>query len=1259
MVRRRSASSLAGAHRGVALGIVLVVAPLVTGCGAGLVTGVVAGTGGRGSGPTSPPTLAVSAATAPLVPAPSTSLRRVLFLTNQQVRPGADVRVELRALGQVVDQPQVSVTTTANGAEISFVEEHDAILAQIPAVRRTVADVMATLALYVDGELVGDVLPFQLIRQRGASLAAFGATTTEVSVLGTETFRVRVDGRGAGDLLAGAEVVVDVPGVGPRTASGLMVTPVPDSEDFYVTGTPPRNEFPTRISLSVRDTMAGESTLVTSLFYQPEVQAVSPRYGSTDGGTRVLLVGGGLAPLQNPPDESSIDFDRVEIVFRKGGRDVSVASSALLLTGAQTGIQGSSLSQLEFTTPKSPDGRPGPADVEVVVELDGEVKVRHTRRNAFVYQRLSAGFGPRGALLTEAPVNSAMVGLEGGPDAAADALVLSERSGAAFVELLRAEGNGMLSSFGVPILGASPSNPTQRTPSALRVGDFDGDSVLDAIVVNRGTRPAPGSPLTGPFAEHTFLRGLAAPLPPLQLSSVVLQDDAFHAFAASSGDFDSDGVPDLVTLYDPATNPRLPQLFLSRPPGGFVATDAFINEPLTGFEILDVTDQDGDGAQDAVFVQAKLDTDVQVGVAWGGGDGTITAAATFAASDIPDYDADIDLPAVAVHALGRPGAAKSLAIVLQGSVTKSESPPTVVVLRPSAELRSRQPFQQARGIDTVNFNDALAPIVASAAGDLDGDGTTEIVVGLGDAATSNLVVLRWHPGDKLERLPIGTVVSPLEPMRGIKKIEIANAVAADGGRFPEPVRAVYVQHELETATGTEHWISTWLVLPGSQPGQELSLIPPDASLPFIAGQVVGTALGNFSGAGGPVAPGGKRAARDLMLLTNTVLAQLNNDGVGGFRLGFAVPLPGGLDGSLTTLPQTDGSDAVVFLLQDGRIGVHYPGEEQPRINPQDLRSLAESTRQNWELMSDSRLVVGDVDGDGIDDLVVSLVLLNPDDPEDRDTTLIPLRGRAAGGPLGFPFSLPAQGATTGFEASDIVIGNFVADPTAANDPRELAVAFPLAQQAGGRVQFYRYDPDTDKLALSHASQAAQWLIAGVEPRALAAVDFNDTGKVDLAVASADGQLRVFINNEDRNPAAPSEVNVGSFTQTQLGSALPAGTPTRLMLGDLNGDDTPDLIATSRQLVPVGMPSMPDEQDHQVAVYLNDGTGELRLARILPSVRTGNRLAVPGTSTRPLSVAPMIPALGDLNLDGVPDLVIGWGRDIPGDNNVRLLFGAAR
>ena len=380
-----------------------------------------------------------------------------------------------------------------------------------------------------------------------------------------------------------------------------------------------------------------------------------------------------------------------------------------------------------------------------------------------------------------------------------------------------------------------------------------------------------------------------------------------------------------------------------------------------------------------------------------------------------------------------------------------------------------------------------------------------------------------------------------------------------------------------------------------------------------------------------------------------MLEELPNDGVGGFSPGAPVGVPGLVEPTLATISRSGTEDAVAFVLDDGQLGVLEAGASAPVLSGVDLRSFASPAARSFAIDPATRLREHDVDGDGTPDLCIALVL--DGGGGQRETVLVLLRGDPSGASGPFGYDHPDASTPVAAEPG-VATGFVVADFAAALPGAEVALAFPFD---GNHVRFYRYDaggpePTDDRFVRSFADPNVQALIAGEEPAQLAAADVDGNGFVDLAVASGeDSTFRLMLNTGDVDPQAPGEVNPAAFFEGPSPPPLPAGQPISLLSTDLDGDSIPDFVVTTEAATPA--------RDHEVSVLVSDGSGGVTSFGALPSMRTGDTL--PGPSGEVLRDAAMSIAIGDINGDGLPDLVIGWDDATPARRNVHVLFGGAR
>ena len=141
---------------------------------------------------------------------------------------------------------------------------------------------------------------------------------------------------------------------------------------------------------------------------------------------------------------------------------------------------------------------------------------------------------------------------------------------------------------------------------------------------------------------------------------------------------------------------------------------------------------------------------------------------------------------------------------------------------------------------------------------------------------------------------------------------------------------------------------------------------------------------------------------------------------------------------------------------------------------------------------------------------------------------------------------------------------------------------------------------------------------GAKPQGIATGDFNQDGKMDLAVASVNGMnVSVLLGNGQ-----------GGFTAASYSPISVGGVATEVRVGDFNHDGKPDLVVT-------------DQENDKVMVLLNNGAG----------FSAGVEYAA--------GVLPHSIAIADFNGDGKADLAIADSTDqILGrtGNTVTILLG---
>ncbi len=265
------------------------------------------------------------------------------------------------------------------------------------------------------------------------------------------------------------------------------------------------------------------------------------------------------------------------------------------------------------------------------------------------------------------------------------------------------------------------------------------------------------------------------------------------------------------------------------------------------------------------------------------------------------------------------------------------------------------------------------------------------------------------------------------------------------------------------------------------------------------------------------------------------------------------------------------------------------------------------------------LAVGDVNGDGKADLIatnygdntVSVLLSN------GNGTFQAQRTFATGDK---PRSV-AVGDVTGDGKDDLIVGNYGTNTislllgngngafqtqqtfTTGNDPSSLALG-DLNGNGKADLVVANAGSNTVSVLLSNANgtfQTQQTFAVGNDPISVAVADVNGDGKTDIVVADKAYAVSVLLGNGNGTFQAQQTFPTGAFAHS-------------MVVGDVNGDGKPDLVVPNEGRYVSG---------HTVSVLLGDGNGTFQTQQTID------------TGYFPISVA-----LGDVNGDGKPDLVVG-------------------
>ena len=257
---------------------------------------------------------------------------------------------------------------------------------------------------------------------------------------------------------------------------------------------------------------------------------------------------------------------------------------------------------------------------------------------------------------------------------------------------------------------------------------------------------------------------------------------------------------------------------------------------------------------------------------------------------------------------------------------------------------------------------------------------------------------------------------------------------------------------------------------------------------------------------------------------------------------------------------------------------------------------------NYNLQSGAQAVaaaVGDMNGDGRNDVVTSSAVTTQ---SGAFTGAIDVVLGNGDGTLGRQNSYPMgglPGGPVGVGSSGIVLGDFNGDKKI-----DVAAGFqssPFAAKSGGISVLLGNGDGTLRPAVTYAGGSASVY-------SLAAADFNGDGKLDLAAGGGTdsldgGVLMILLGNGDGSFQSAKTLTVGS----------PAGVPSAIAAGDINGDGKPDIVAAVSNA----------GSQASVVVLLGNGDGTFRQLAPVPTRVAGAAIA-----------------LIDLNGDGHPDIVVG-------------------
>src|SRR5437867_1595386 len=315
------------------------------------------------------------------------------------------------------------------------------------------------------------------------------------------------------------------------------------------------------------------------------------------------------------------------------------------------------------------------------------------------------------------------------------------------------------------------------------------------------------------------------------------------------------------------------------------------------------------------------------------------------------------------------------------------------------------------------------------------------------------------------------------------------------------------------------------------------------------------------------------------------------------------------------------------------------------LSPAPAQTVSFTARVDYPVGANaSSVVVGDFNGDGVPDFATANYGANPVSVllGNGDGTFQPARTFAT---AGFNPEFAALGDVNGDGRQDLAVAHSGSTPSTVsvlrgNGDGTFQAARVFATGEGSlsvAVGDFNGDGRPDLVAANYYSNDVSVLLgngdgtfqpaqsfptAGMNPVTVAVGDFNGDGRPDLAVTNGanttsgavPGNLAVLLGNGDGTFQAARTIDVGI-------------TPAFVAVRDVNGDGRPDLAVANFR-------------SNDVSVLLGNGDGTFQAPRNFD------------TGTGPLSMA-----VGDVNSDGQADLAVdNFDFNIRGPNTVSVLLG---
>jgi hypothetical protein len=780
-----------------------------------------------------------------------------------------------------------------------------------------------------------------------------------------------------------------------------------------------------------------------------------------------------------------------------------------------------------------------------------------------------------------APVALAALDLDG--DGRAD-LVTANAGPGGTVSALRGLGDGTFQ--------GQSADPVGAAPQAIVTADFNGDGIPDVATVNRDSNDV--SILLG-LGDGRFQEQERVPVGSAPVALAV-------------GDFNRDGRPDLAVVDSGSDDVTI---LLGLGDGRFVEPHDALGRPIRphvgsrprALVVGQFKDDNGDGKiddndfLDIAVADSGLDdalTHVAPGavtVLWGAGNGTFRAATTVTLGSTDQSFTPVSIAAGDFNEDGVP----DLAVLSNGidqSGAQGQGEVAVLLGQPGGTFRVQAPF------DAV----ALPPVALAAARltDDNGDGRIDardhldlVVVGgfFGVPGEADLFRGRgdgtFDEPDSQDRFaagdsPAGVLVTHLNDDNGDGNI--------NDGDLP------YLVIPNPSSSGVT-------VLQGSASGALRT-----AFFAPAAGEPAAAAVDDFNRDGLPDVVTANGASDNVSVLL----------GLGGAR--FAPPGTATLGVRPTPLLADltgDGRDDLVVLSRDGRILLRAAQRDAPgsfaapvTLNPdadQAVRDVVplragggvvlaalDASGASLSLYARAadgtfrrlpgpavpgalaaRLAVGDLNGDGRDDLVVTA-------PGSRQVFVYLQDASGGFGPPAYQLTLdtiPGELLLTDVDGDgrpDIV----VTDPLSGS----VGVLLNRAEAPFATETRFRAGPGPDGVTVQNGVTTVESRDA---PTGVVAGDFDGDGRPDLLVTDGGANALALLRGTGTGGFLNPELFTGAGTEAR---------PAAVVTGDFDGDGRPDVAVLN-------------QQDATVSVFLGDGRGRFTLRSVVPAGAAPTGLAV--------------------------------------------------